>query len=189
MKKKPNICLFDMDGTICDFASAMNAKLAELRSPFEPKVIDPKKRYRWMKARRSLIKATPGFWQNLAPLDAGFDLIQIANDLKYENHILTQGPKNSNNAWIEKKIWCDKYIPDLKVNMSQDKSLVHGNVLVDDWPPYFLPWLKAHPIGLVVAVAQPWNEDVSHNRLIRYTRENYAEVTERMTWALNEKEQ
>lgn len=181
---KDNICHFDMDGTLCDFAGEMEQELRKLMGPWEgPLDFDAlmKENPKWLKARKALIKNQPGFWEGMAPIKAGFDILRIAEDLGFANYILTKGPMSTSAAWTEKKRWCEQYVPELPVSIVQEKSLVYGRVLVDDWPKYFLPWLEARPRGLVIAVAQPWNEGVEHSRLIRYKNDSQLpEIRERM---------
>jgi hypothetical protein len=112
-----------------------------------------------MKARRRLIKSQPGFWSGMNPIKRGFELLELAQGLGYECHILTKGPNSTPSAWTEKKEWCNRHVPGLDVHIcGSKKSLVYGRVLLDDWPDFFMPWLDVRPRGLVVAVAQPWNE-------------------------------
>ena len=94
--------------------------------------------------------------------------------------MLTKGPLSSPNAWSEKVEWCKEHLPDADVTISQNKALVYGRVLVDDYPPYFLPWLEHRPRGLVVCVAHPWNAEAAHPNVIRYTGENLDEVRARL---------
>jgi len=50
-------------------------------------------------------------------------------------------------------------VPDLPVVVCDDKSRVHGHVLVDDWLPYVERWQRQWPEGLAIIPAQPWNAD------------------------------
>jgi len=182
-----NICLFDMDGTLCDFDGEMRRQLKPLECGEEEGFSFPSDLFEtgttpdWLEARKKLIKSQPGFWRGLKPIQRGFEVLRIAKNLGFENHVLTQGPRTTNAAWVEKKEWCDEHLPDFcGITITQKKSLSYGRVLVDDWPSYFLPWLKVRPRGLVVAIAQEWNKDATHPNLVRYDGNNLDEVRERM---------
>lgn len=172
-----NIALIDLDGTVADFDAAMRREEGLLRSPHE---VNYDGRHddvpAYVEARRTLIKNQPGFWRDLAPIHLGMDVVEMVRRVGFALHVLTKGPRRSVNAWTEKAEWSQKYLPDAAVTITQDKSLVYGRVLVDDWPPYFNGWLKVRPRGLVIAVAQPWNGDVSHPNVIRYDGKNYEQV-------------
>ena len=46
----------------------------------------------------------------------------------------------------------------MPVIVTDDKTRVHGHVLVDDWIPYVDRWQRQWPTGLAIVPAQPWNE-------------------------------
>jgi hypothetical protein len=82
--------------------------------------------------------------------------------------ILTKGPYNATSAWTEKVQWCREHIYYVPITITEDKSLVYGKVLVDDWPPYVTQWLEWRPRGLVIMPDQPWNQDFIHPNVFRY---------------------
>jgi hypothetical protein len=86
-------------------------------------------------------------------------------------------------AWTEKVQWCVEFIPDASITLTEEKAIVYGKILVDDYPPYFLPWLNVRPRGLVIAVAQPWNKDIEHPNLVRYDGTNLSQVADAITKA------
>jgi FMN phosphatase YigB (HAD superfamily) len=181
------VCLFDLDGTLADYDTAMAEGMERLVSPAEiatrttPLGAEPwwYGKARYLAERRTLIKNQVGFWRNLQRLEHGFHVLEVARGLGFENHALTKGPWNP-RAWMEKVEWCQEHVPDLHVTIGQKKSLVYGKVLVDDWPPYFLPWLEVRPRGLVVAIKQRWNSDITHPNLVIYDGHNLGQVRERM---------
>lgn len=172
MKKKP-IALIDMDGTVADFDTAMRAELEALRAPNEDPKLDETayEELPHMKARRRLVKSKPGFWSGLSKIQAGFDIIELLSANDFKLHVLTKGPKNSPAAYMEKIQWCREHMPEgTPVTISDDKGLVYGKVLVDDWPSYIEAWVKWRPRGYVISVAQPWNEGIEkqYDNLFRY---------------------
>lgn len=173
------VALIDLDGTVADIRKAMEEQMAPLRAPGESIEFHP-----WdestphIKARLSLLKRQPGFWRNLERLELGFDVVDELRNLGFMLHVLTKAPRNSINAWSEKAEWARTHLPDAFVTVTQDKSLVYGRVLVDDFPTYFESWLAVRPRGQVISVAQPWNEHIRHPRVLRYDGTNRTAMQE-----------
>jgi len=179
-----NYALVDLDGTVADFDSEMRRRLTPLCGPGEPDYGDnyddvPD----YIKARRDLIKRQPGFWRGLPTIDLGFDVVTCLRSIGFKLNVLTKCPKKNPAAWTEKVEWCIEHLPDAQITLAEEKTNVYGKVLVDDFPPYFLPWLKVRPRGLVIAVAQPWNKDVTHPNLIRYDGTNLPQVADAISRA------
>ncbi len=175
MSKKP-VGLIDLDGTVADFDGAMNEQLRKMASPLEgePPVFRRDEDPPHMKVRRTFIKNFPGFWRELPRLELGFDIVREMVSLNFSLNVLTKGPGSVPVAFAEKVQWCQKHLPGMPITLSDEKSLVYGRVLVDDWPDYYLPWLQYRPRGLVVAVAHAWNAgtEATHPRVIRYDGRN-----------------
>jgi 5'-nucleotidase len=176
------IALFDLDGTLADYDAAMRRDMRLLQAPTEPEWIahqDGEPEY--LRERSALIRRQPGWWENLERYPPGFEILSVARELKFQCHVLTKGPTSASNSWTEKVRWSLKHVPDLQVTVTQDKGLVYGKVLVDDYPPYVERWLSWRPRGLVIMPAHPWNEGMSNPNVIRYVgREQLPEVRERM---------
>jgi FMN phosphatase YigB (HAD superfamily) len=176
------IALFDLDGTLADFSSAMQRDMKALQSPGEHDWEEhAEDEPHYLRARGALIRRQPGWWENLEKYGPGFEILTLARELKFQSHVLTKGPASASASWTEKLRWCQKHVPDLLVTVTQDKGLVYGKVLVDDWPPYVTRWLEWRPRGLVIMPAHPWNQDVNHPNVLRYTGpELLPEVRERL---------
>ncbi len=153
-----NIALLDLDGTVADYDGAMRVAMGRLQSPNDPEY-DRDNEPKWMEARRRLISSQPGFWRNLPLLTTGIKIYALLKELGFETHVLTKGPSSKSRAWMEKVEWCREHLPAAKVTITEDKTLVYGKVLVDDWPEYFEPWMKNRPRGLVVVPTRPWNAE------------------------------
>lgn len=175
------ISLFDLDSTLADYHQSMCDHLEAMRSPYEPRwdwINDwqEEKWPDWMKARMRLIKSKVGFWRNLPRLEAGFEILNVANQNGFKSQILTRGPAWHPPAFQEKVEWCQEHVSELHVNLVRNKSQHYGKILVDDWPPYFMDWLTVRPRGWVIAVEAPWNKSVEHRRLVKYNGHNLDEV-------------
>lgn len=175
------IALIDLDGTLADYDAAMLRDLNAIRSPDEPiETVPHSSEAPYMKARAKLIRSQPGWWLNLEPMKRGFDIVKLLKKYEFNLHVLTKAPHSVDEAWTEKVKWCKKHLPDTDITISQEKGLVYGKILFDDWPPYALAWLEHRPRGLVIMLEQRWNKDFSHPQVVKYTGENIAEIEDRI---------
>lgn len=190
MKSSSAVALFDLDGTLADFDFAMETKLMSLANNIEiPYFQEQDNEPTYMKMRRRLIKKTPGFWRELPKFSLGFQVLEEVNKLNFDIMILSKGPRNNPTAWAEKIEWCHANLPmdemDIKITLTEDKGLVYGKVLVDDWIPYVERWLEWRPRGLVIMPAHDRNKDFRHPNVVRYDGTNLNEVIERLTFQRN----
>jgi 5'-nucleotidase len=187
MTDSAKIALFDLDGTLVDYDGAMQRDMLTLQAPGEPRYArkDLKEEDAHLLARRRMIRQLPGWWSSMKRFQLGWDVLAWAKDVGFQPHVLTQGPWNTVGAWTEKVEWCRRELVDVPVTITQDKSLVYGRVLVDDWPGYVEPWLRKRPRGLVIMPAHPWNETYHHERVIRYDGTNPAEVQDHLERAFS----
>jgi len=180
MKKESEfIVLFDLDGTLCDYDSALFKDLEKIRSPKENKFFPPVKNEApdYIKNRVELIRSSTEWWANLPKHKLGFDIWNLVKKLGYRTMILTQAPLKNSNAWAGKKVWIDKNLSQLtEVTMTRDKGLVYGKVLVDDYPDYILRWLKWRHRGIVIMPVNRDNKNFSHPQVIKYNGKNLGEV-------------
>ena len=191
-KIKP-IALFDMDGTIADYVSAMKRDMESLRSPEEPESDGDNL---WnenapghIKARKETIEKTRGWWRELKPIPVGIDVMKIAQELGFEIRILTKGPNDVPQAWAEKLEWCQHHLgKDIQVTITRDKGTVYGRVLVDDYWPFMEGWLKHRKNGLGLMPGDSDNKDVPHPNVTFYDSRNLDEVKELLISARDREE-
>lgn len=194
------IALFDMDGSLADFDTALRNALEEMRSPSEDPIPDDMwsiEHNAYMKARMRAIKAVPGFWLNLEPIQRGFDIYRLASSIGFTNEILTKGPRSHALAWAEKLQWVQKYFgvginihivsDNDEGNPSSGKGRVYGRVLYDDYPDYMLKWLKNRPRGLGIMPVTPANKNFTHPQVVRYDGTNHKEVERALQAVYNRK--
>ena len=174
-RKNRFVALFDLDGTLADYDSALARDLKLLLTPEDFENWRANQDEPRIKNHIRLIRAQPGWWLKLAKLEDGFQLLQLVRELGFSLNILTKGPFSNSNSWSEKVEWCRQHVSDAAVTITEDKSLVYGKILVDDWPPYVTDWLAFRPRGLVILPDRPWNQCLEHPQIIRY-RDNLSEI-------------
>lgn len=172
MPENEPVALIDLDGTVADFDGEMQRQLVALAGPGEdtsPEALVRLRKEPWMAARRQLIKSQAGFWRNLPSLHLGLSVVDFMRSLDFTLMVLTKGPHRTTTAWTEKVEWAQQYIPDAGVCITEDKGLVYGKVLFDDWPEYIERWLQWRPRGLVIMTDQLWNRHFQHPNVLRLT--------------------
>lgn len=159
--EKP-VVLLDVDGVIADFTSLFgNAVMVANASPrgWNPYGWDPKQ---WNLARDlgltkeqertvNSILGMPGLALTMNALSGAVEgvkeLISIA-----EVYFVTS-PLDGNTTWAyDRCSWLCSYFGDVGKNVvsTEHKSLVHGDVFVDDKPENCASWKKQWPAGLVI---------------------------------------
>jgi 5'(3')-deoxyribonucleotidase len=173
------IALVDLDGTVADYDAAMERDLKKLLSPGEEysraTLHEP-----YIKERINLIRRQPGWWENLERIPNGFRIVELLREYRFKLNVLTKGPYSSSEAWSEKVRWCREHLPDATIHLSEDKSMVYGKILFDDWPAYVQPWLKYRPRGLVIMLDHIWNRDFHHPQVVKFSGNNLSEVEDRI---------
>lgn len=189
MSDEGKIALFDLDGTLCDYTGGLLKSLLMISNQVErefltskecPDLHDLEDNHPHWKARMDLIKAQPGWWENLEELYDGFDILGEAASIGFETHVLTQGPRSTGTAWTQKFNWYQRHVlprdKNANITITRDKGLVYGRVLVDDWPEYISRWLKHRPRGLVIMPDRPYNGDFTHPQVVRFNAKEEASV-------------
>lgn len=173
------IALLDLDGSIADYDAAMHAGLARLTSPMEvlPEDLYAGERHKWLEHRMDLIKSQPGFWRELPVIKLGIDVYLWLEGNGYNCTVLTKGPKHTHGAWTEKVQWCARWLPGVPVTITQDKGLIYGKVLYDDYPPYIKRWLEWRPRGHVIMRDTPYNQAFEHPQVLRVFDASPVEAT------------
>lgn len=197
------VALVDLDGTIADYDGGLKEWMAPLmgpdEAPYAGRLEADSVSAPHLEARRKLIQRVPGFWRGLGRHALGWRALEMIREAGFPIHVLTKGPKKTPIAWAEKVEWCLEHLPDTDVTITAKKSMVYGRVLLDDYPPYFLPWLKHRPRGIAICVSQPWNSSFPlklngiprpepEARVLRYDGSNDDEVRSVLKWAFERKD-
>lgn len=176
-----SIALVDMDQTLCDYEGTVRNKLAELYPGEEDAAMNGSLDSPRFKPAVDLIKKVPGFWRTLPKIEMGFKIVELLRKYNFEVHILSKGPYRTTQAWSEKVDWIREHLPGTPITITENKGLVYGKVLVDDWMPYCEQWLQHRPRGMVIMPACYYNvgfENKYPGQVIRATGDNWAEVEE-----------
>lgn len=155
-----NVALVDMDGTVCKYHEALELGLRRLFGKDRHKV----SKDTVMKAGY-LIRSQPGWYANLEPIPFGIWMVGQLKRMGFSIMVLTKGNPYAKNAWSEKADWCGRHLKGAKITITEDKGLVYGKVLVDDWPPYVTRWLAHRPRGIVLMPSRRWNKEFSPGSL------------------------
>ena len=116
MTRKP-IVYIDMDGTLVDFRSGLEKTPREVLEQYRGHEDD-----------------IPGIFGKMEPMPGAIEAVHRLNEI-YDLRILSTAPWNNPSAWSDKIIWVQKYLDDIfhkKVILSHDKSILKGDILIDD---------------------------------------------------------
>jgi 5'-nucleotidase len=106
---------------------------------------------------------SPGFFRDLPPGHIAANAVEDMLDAGHDVFICTKPHLPNPTCESEKKQWIQEHIPVLekKIIMTQDKTMVRGDILIDD------TWQhgKKHPEWDLVMFDQPWNTKYAVRRL------------------------
>jgi len=161
-RRPDNIALLDMDGNVCDWHNQLKRDLDRVLGPDREK-LSPET----LTKVEHLIRSQPGWYLNLEPLPLGFKIAETLREIGFTIMVATKATPKATNAWSEKAAWCRKHLPYALVTVSEDKTLLYGKILVDDYQKFADPWLVRRPRGYVIMPDQPWNQGYEHPRVKR----------------------
>lgn len=178
------IALFDLDGTLAGYDITLKHDLNMLCQQHEKQsVIDYRDMPDYMIKRKELITNQVGWWRNLPKIKSGFEILKWCHDIGFNIMVCTKAPWSADNAWTEKVQWVKKNMSqfiDKSVTITTDKGLIYGRVLVDDYPPFAMAWLKHRKRGLVIMPKTRSCEGFSHKNVVIYDGKNKEEVKDRL---------
>jgi len=157
-----NLALIDLDGTVADWHNRLQRDLAEVLGPDQSK-LPPET----VTKIEHLIRKQTGWYFNLEPIPLGLRIVDLLRETGFTIMVATKATPKATNAWSEKAQWSMKYMPFAQVTVTEDKTLLYGKLLVDDYPKFAGPWLAKRPRGYVIMPDQPWNQGYEHPRARR----------------------
>ena len=112
------ILYFDMDGVLADFHRALAERLTpELAVQYGNKVDE-----------------IPGIFDDLPPMEGAIFAFKELSE-HYDCYILSTAPWGNPQAWMDKRIWVEKYLgkeSHKRLILSHNKHLNMGDYLIDD---------------------------------------------------------
>jgi hypothetical protein len=180
MKKEKPVILFDMDGVLCDYPRQLKKDMKKIAGPEEKHIfkIHDRSAPKYIKQREQLIKSRAQWWADLPIYQPGWDLLKAARKIGYRIMILSKmSSSNPTASAAGKRRWIEKHLgTTADVTFGDDKGLVYGRVLVDDYPEFLLKWLAHRPRGLAIMPLNSSNRDFHHPQVLRYNGKNLARV-------------
>jgi hypothetical protein len=176
--KKP-IAYFDMDDTLVQYTPAIERDYNLYKGPNDPGFSPENKKIPYLRKRIDLIRSVPGWWLSLEPHQPGFEILEVCKELGFEIRVASRGPNRCDNAWMEKFMWCKKYLPGVGVTITLDKSVLLGDLLVEDYPEYLDAWLENNPKSHGIIMPYTRNSDYEHDRVFEY-RNSPQDLKERL---------
>lgn len=191
MKKEKPVALFDMDGVLCDYQGQLTKDMKKITAPGEKFFyqVHNKSAPKYIKERERLIKGRDKWWAELPLYRPGWELLELAEKLGFRLMILSKmSGSNPTESAAGKRKWIDKHLGKrVDVTFGDDKGLVYGRVLVDDYPEFLLNWLIHRPRGLAIMPVNSVNRNFKHPQVIRYTGKNLLKVKKLLQEAANRK--
>lgn len=144
MKRHQKIILVDMDGVLADFTRHLTARIAAAFP--ELSIIDPKTvtifelKDAYPAAYRERINDLmhePGFFAGIQPIDGGKEALEHMLTLGWDVRICTRPARRHGTCIADKFAWIHANLgPTLyeRTIITRDKTLVRGDVLIDDNP-------------------------------------------------------
>jgi len=184
-----DIGLFDLDNSLAGYDVSMEKDYDSLKSPSDPpyKSFNEENYPDYILKRIAMIKRQSGWWRNLPKLENGFKVFNLAKEIGFRNMVLSKGPSKNFLAWAEKVEWVRESLPDTEIILSEDKGLVYGKFLYDDYPKYIRAWLENRPRGLVIMPVYEFNQDFYHPNVLRYDGKNIEQVKKALILVKNRK--
>lgn len=173
--------LVDMDGVLANFDRRLEEELRRLHPheiivPLEQRTKFRVKEEYPVHLHESIesIYATPGFFHSLPPVYGGLDALREMFALVRDVYICTSPPSLYQHCTTEKYQWVNDHLGSdwtRRVIMTKDKTLVRGDILIDDNPMIVGAEI---PLWEHVLYDCPYNRSSTSQR--RLTWQNWKEV-------------
>jgi 5'-nucleotidase len=158
------VVLLDMDGVLADFDGHVNAVWPHDDMPLIPHedrrdFYIAKDHPQYPRSLFSRIVQAPGFFRELPPMPGAMDAVEVLTE-RAEVYVCTAPMASAPSCADEKRAWIGEHMPGghrywaHRTIITNDKTLVYGDALVDDRPE-----VKGHrrPDWVHVLYRQPYN--------------------------------
>lgn len=125
-----------------------------------------------------LIKAAPGFWRAVPQMESAHSLLTNLRTLGFDIHLVTGIPHTTNEmAYGDKLSWIwSHWLDQFKIHLSDDRSVISADILVDDSSDFVPVWKDKNPNGLVLMPEYDYNSELraqSHDWLMSYKNSSF----------------
>lgn len=166
--KKKKIILVDMDGVLANFESAF-LKAWKRRYPEELAIelenrttIGVSQQYpQYLRNNIQKVINTRGFFRNIPPIHGGREALNELTNHGYSVFICTTPTIIYENCVLEKYEWVEEHLGrewTMRIILTKDKTLIHGNYLIDDKPE--IRGIK-NPTWEQIIFDAPYNRDIT----------------------------
>lgn len=134
----------------------------------------------------------PGLYRNLKPLPGAVEGLKAVYDSgRYDIYIVTSATAAEHTP-TEKIAWLGEYFPYISrknIITAHNKTLIRGDVLIDDGPTNITGWLDVNHHGTVLTITYPYNERVCVPRDLRRcgdytdTAAAWSKIVKSLLWA------
>ena len=168
--------LIDMDGVLADFELGFLQKYRR-RYPDQP-FIPLQNRKLFHLSQEYPLEQKPyvdtiiqgkGFFRSLPPIPGSIEALKKILEKDVEVFICTSPLSKYHNCVLEKYEWIERYFGmDLttRIIMTRDKTLVSGDILIDDRP--LIKGVNQQPSWEHILFAQPYNQHIINKRRITW---------------------
>ena len=179
--KNKKIILVDMDGVLADYEKAF---LDQYRTKFPLHFYIPQEERKQFFIHQEYpeelsedirsISSAPGFFQHLPLLKGAKEAVLEMDELGHDVFICTSPINRYKNCVAEKYLWVAKQFGHewtKKIVMTKDKTLIYGDLLIDDKPAHEGVRI---PTWEHVLYDAPYNQEVKEKR--RLTWDNWQKI-------------
>lgn len=167
--------LVDMDGVLADFENGFIVEYRKTFPTLTPIPVGERKNFyvtsdypSEMQKNVESVYHTPGFFENLPVIPGGKESLELMSSLGHQVFICTSPLTRYDDCVLEKYNWVAKnlgYEWTRKMIVTSDKTLVQGDILIDDKP-------YPHGVGIAswehVLYDAPYNKNIPEKRRITW---------------------
>lgn len=156
------IVLVDMDGVLANWDKHYSKMLAHhypdaVEIPYEERpFLSP---HKVMSEQEAFIQSLPGYYRDLEPIEGGLAALEELEANGHDVRLCSTPAVQNPTCASDKLDWVDEHLGSKWVKrtiLTHDKTLILGDVLVDDKP--FITGINEFPTWIHVLFDQPYNQ-------------------------------